>query len=309
MERLAAEGERVTGTFRDVGEDRSWVPEGVVLRRVDLLDLDATARLVEEAQPELVFHLAARSSVAASWREPLATISENAAMQLNLLEAIRKIQPRARVVVVGSCDEYGSVLPKENPVAETHELRPASPYALSKVVQDLMGLQYAEVDGMSIVRVRPFLQLGPRRQSHFVAGSFARQIAEAEADEREPLIEVGNIDVQRDFLDVRDMARAYVAAAERGVPGQVYNVATGRAHTPRDLLDTMLSRSGLQFTVREASELRRKHEPPVVIGDSSRFREATGWSPRISFEQSAFDTLDYWRARVRAHSTSEGDLR
>lgn len=270
-----------------------------MLRRIDLRDPAATTALVEEARPDFAFHLAAQSSVAESWRDPVGTLTVNASAQLNLLQSLSQIAPLARVVVVGSSEEYGNVCPEDNPIPETRELRPASPYALSKVVQDLMGLQYAEVQGMAVVRVRPFLQLGPRRQSHFVAGSFARQIAEAENGFREPLVSVGNLEVRRDFVDVRDVAQAYTAAAERGEPGQVYNIATGAAFAVRDLLETMLARSALHFTIREEDTLRRTTEAPLLTGDTTRFYQATGWSPRVPFAQSVADTLEYWRARVR----------
>jgi GDP-4-dehydro-6-deoxy-D-mannose reductase len=288
----------VYGTFRDTAEDHSWLPSSVHLRQIDLRQRDPVFDLVRSVRPDIIQHLAAQSSVALSWQDPTGTLLDNAVAQRQLLDAVVECVPRARVVVVGSCDEYGDVAEEENPVAETQELRPVSPYALSKVVQDLMGHEYFAVRRLQVVRVRPFLQLGPRRGPQFVAGSFARQISQIEAGPREPVLEVGNIDLRRDFTDVRDVARAYILAAERGAPGQVYNIASGIPHTLRDMLQLMLDASGVQAEIRQDDSLWREGEPPLLIGDSTRLRHATGWTPEVSFEQSAVDTLAYWRERI-----------
>lgn len=265
---------------------------------MDLTDRFAVSEIVRLTQPDVVQHLAAQSSVAASWRDPIASLTENAAMQLNVLAAIQDSSPLARVVVVGSCDEYGNVRPEDNPIDETHELRPANPYALSKVTQDLMGRQYAEVAGLSVIRVRPFLQLGPRRPDRFVAGSFARQIAEIQLRLREPVVEVGNIDLQRDFIDVRDVARAFALAGEQGLAGEVYNIASGTSHTLRELLGVMMRVAFVEADIREDPARKREAEAPIMVGNAERLKGATGWSPEISFEQSAADTFHYWQKQL-----------
>ncbi len=307
VEHYARQGWRVHGTYRDAAEDQSWVPAGVVLHRIDLCDKDATADLVAAVSPDVVHHLAAQSSVTASWEDPMGTLAENTVAQYNLLEALVAFRPHAHVVVVGSCDEYGNVAPEQNPLDESQELRPASPYALSKVAQDLMGRQYAEVNGLHVVRVRPFLQIGPRRPSRFVAGSFARQVAEIAEGLRDPVIHVGNIDLLRDFTDVRDVARAYALLVDAGAPGEVYNIASGTSHSLRDLLHVMMRVSGVEAEIRQEPQLTRRQEPQLLIGDSSRLRALTGWEPAVSFEQSAADTLAYWRAQVRQALVAEGE--
>jgi len=261
--------------------------------------------LLETVCPDLVQHLAAQSSVAASWRDPMATLRDNATVQFNVLEALLAHARKARVVVVGSCDEYGDVAPEDNPVSETHELRPVNPYALSKVVQDLMGHQYCAVHGLAVIRVRPFLQLGPRRATSFVAGSFARQVAEIAAGVREPIIRVGNVDLKRDFTDVRDVVRAYAVVGQTGTPGEVYNIASGSARTLRDILNGMLREAHVEAEIRVDPDLVRRREIPLLVGDSGRLRGATGWTPTIPFDQSVADTLAYWQERIRRPLVTE----
>jgi GDP-4-dehydro-6-deoxy-D-mannose reductase len=307
VEHCVRQGWTVVGTYHEAGEDHSWLPDGAVLRRVDLCDPAAAADLVASTQPDVVQHLAAQSSVSVSWRDPVATLVQNSAMQYNLLEAVLAHRRDARVVVVGSCDEYGDVAPEANPVSEAHELRPMSPYALSKVAQDLMGLQYATVQRLDVVRVRPFLQMGPRRTALFAVGSFARQIAEIECGMRGPSIDVGNVDLVRDLTDVRDAARAYALLAERGAPGEVYNIASGAGHSLREVIDVMLEDAGLEAEIRPQASLHRQAEVPLLVGDASRLRRTTGWAPEIPFEQSARDTLSYWRQRIRRTLVTGGN--
>lgn len=305
VEQYLGSGWDVWGTTRsEPGEDRAWVPPALHLDHVDLQRAEDVQALLARVRPDVVHHLAAQSSVSMSWQNPLATLQGNAAMQFHLLEAVKHHVPRARVVVIGSSDEYGNVTPGENPLTEMAPLRPVNPYALSKVVQDLMGLQYAE-QGLQVVRVRPFLQLGPRRSDRFVAGSFARQVAEIELGLRSAVIEVGNVDLQRDFIDVRDAARALFLAAERGHSGAVYNIASGEAHSLRDLLRGMLCAAGVQAEIRQDPDRLRQAEPPLLVGDASLLRLDTGWMPRYSFQDAVAETLDYWRQRVREEMRME----
>jgi GDP-4-dehydro-6-deoxy-D-mannose reductase len=208
------------------------------------------------------------------------------------------------VLVVGSCDEYGYVTPDENPVDERQELRPLTPYALSKVAQDLMGYQYYTSNGLDVVRVRPFVQVGPRRPDRFVAGSFGRQVAEIEAGTAAPVIEAGNIDLERDITDVRDMVEGYALLMEKGKGGEVYNLGTGTPTSLRALLLATMRAAGIEAEIRETPALQRTGEPPVLVSDSSKMKAATGWFPRISLDQSAADTLDYWRRRIGTRARS-----
>jgi GDP-4-dehydro-6-deoxy-D-mannose reductase len=299
LEHYAAAGWTVVGTCLGTPE---YAPDesltDVSLVAVDLRDSEAVSGLVSRVRPDVLVHLAAQSSVSVSWQRPMQTLTDNATMQYAVLEAVLTSGTQTRVITVGSGDEYGSVREDENPVSEERELLPSSPYGLSKVAQDLMARQYWEVHGLDIVRTRPFQQAGPRRADKFVAGSFARQVSEIALGVREPIIHVGNIDLERDFVDVRDVARAYSSLVEHGTPGAVYNIATGESNTLRDMLTLMIEHSGISPDIREDPSRKRLHEAPKLIGDASKLRAATGWEPLISFEQSVIDTLSYWRDRV-----------
>lgn len=298
-EKYVRDGFDVHGTHRGPLPEGAPVTSEIELHEVDLRDAGKVEALLAAVRPDTVHHLAAQSSVVVSWQDPLGTLTANAAMQFHLLQALVTLDQPVRVVVAGSCDEYGYVEPEDNPVSEAHPVRPSNPYALSKVAQDLMTPQYAET-ALQIVTVRPFLQLGPRRDDRFVAGSFARQVAQIERGVREPVVDTGDIDVERDFTDVRDVVIAYALAAECGTPGQVYNIATGEAHSLRQMLMCMLDGVGVRAEIKINPAKQRGREMPRLVGDASRLRADTGWSPAISFEQSTMDTLNYWRGRVNA---------
>lgn len=304
VERYVRAGWDVHGTCHGPVNDLTWLPPDLAVHFVDLTDRDTTDTLIAEVRPPVVAHLAAQSSVTESLSDPMRTFTDNTRMQLNLLEAVSTHVPEARVLVIGSCDEYGYVTPDENPVDEQQELRPLTPYALSKVAQDLMGYQYYKSRGLNVIRVRPFVQVGPRRSDQFVAGSFARQVAEIEARKSAPIIEVGNVDLQRDITDVRDTVEAYALLIEKGQPGAVYNVGTGESSSLRELLMATMRAAGVEAEIRQNPVLRRTGEPPVLVSDSSRTRALTGWAPRISLQQSAADTLDYWRGRIETQARS-----
>ena len=307
VERLADRGWEVHGTVHLQAADR-MPPHGTVhFHIVDLLDRDAVHALLDDCRPDLIVHLAAQSSVAASCEDPLGTLQINASMQRHVLDAAARLPHPPRVLVAGSSDEYGSVAPERNPVTEAQELLPVNPYALSKVVQDLMGFEYFATGRLPVIRVRPFLQLGPRRTDRFAAGSFARQVAEISLGLRAPRVEVGNIDLRRDFTDVRDVVEAYVLLGDQGEPGEAYNIASGHAHSLRDLLGAMLEAAGCDVEIAIAPHLQRGREAPLLVGDASRLRARTGWIPRIPFEQSARDTLQWWQERLQQRNAVKED--
>jgi GDP-4-dehydro-6-deoxy-D-mannose reductase len=263
---------------------------------LDLLDPAAVRSAVREASPAVVFHLAALASVRRSWEAPAETLTGNVAITANLLEAVRLEAPEATVVVIGSGEVYGP--PYSLPVEEDAPLRPQNPYAVSKAACDLLAGQYADAFGMHVVRMRPFNHAGPAQSDDYVVGTLTRQVAEAEAVGRdEVLLRTGNPDSARDFTDVRDVARAYLAAAS--LDGGAYNVASGRAVTVRDLIE--LVRSATQLPVRHEVEPARvrAHDVPEVRGSAARLREATGWQPEIPLERTVADALEAWRERLR----------
>jgi GDP-4-dehydro-6-deoxy-D-mannose reductase len=306
VESYTADGWEVHGTSHGHVEDLSWLPDEVTIHETDLREVNGTRRLVAEVHPDVVAHLSALSSVSASLQKPLQTYIENVGMQMNVLDAVAADAPGARVLVVGSGDEYGNVRPDENPVSERQELRPINPYALSKVAQDLMGFQYVVARGLDIVRARPFIQVGPRRSDQFAGGHFARQMAEIEVNGAEPVIEVGNVDLQRDITDVRDVVHAYRALIHHGRTGEVYNLGTGTASSWRTFLTFMLQEARIDAEIREVRSLLRPGEPPLLVGDVKKVREATGWCASIPLQQTAIDTLNYWRERVARGARSTG---
>jgi GDP-4-dehydro-6-deoxy-D-mannose reductase len=264
----------------------------------ELSRLDVMTFILEQARPDVIFHLAAQPLVSASRRDPWGTLDTNIHMQLNVLEGVARVSPECRVLVVGSSEEYGLISPQDLPIDEDTPLRPLSPYALSKVAQDLMGLQYHVTHGLHVVRVRPFNHIGPRQRIGFVASDFASQIAAAEAGRQAPVLEVGNLEARRDFCDVRDVVRAYVQVIADGEPGAVYNIGSGESHSVKELLDALLAMSRVPIEVRQDPERLRPSEVPEIICDATRIRERIGWQTTISFEQSLRDVLDYWRQEV-----------
>ena len=217
---------------------------------------------------------------------------------VHLLDAARRAGLGQRVLVVGSAEEYGAVAEDELPIRETAPLRPASPYAVSKVAQAALAQLYGPAGGMRVVLTRTFHHTGPGRGEAFAESSFARQIAEIERGLRPPVIEVGNLDAVRDFTDVRDIVRAYWLLLDKGEAGQVYNVCSGRGRPIREVLDVLLGHRRARVEVRVDPGRLRPSDVPVQVGDPSRLQRATGWEPRIPLEQSLADLLEDWRARV-----------
>ncbi len=276
----------------------------VRLLEMDLRDLVSVRAALEEARPDFIFHLAAQSYVPTSWRAPAETLTTNLTGQAHLFEAVRQLGLDPVIQIACSSEEYGLVLPDEVPITEDNPLRPLSPYAVSKVGQDLLGYQYFRSYGTKAIRTRGFNHTGPRRGEVFVTSNFARQLAAIEAGRREPVIKVGNLSAVRDFTDVRDMVRAYWLAVERGAPGEVYNIASGQGITIRELLDRLLAICEAEVRVEVDPERLRPSDVEVLIGDASKFRAATGWEPRIPLEQTLRDLLAYWRSRLGSTATA-----
>lgn len=296
LRHLQAEGDNVYGIARSsdvVGLDNSRVV------CIDLFDREAVERAVRETQPEAVYHLAAQSSPAESLSDPWATICNNLACQFNLLEGLVNAGLKPRVLVVGSSDEYGRVNPEDVPTHENVPLRPATPYAVSKVGQDVMGYQYFAQHGLPVVRVRPFNHTGPGHDARFVIPSFARQLAQIELGQRSPVLRVGDLSVERDFTDVRDMVRAYRLALTLGTPGDVYNLGSGRAIRIADMVDALISLCGVRTETRVDPALLRPADIPRQEANIHKFTALTGWRPSIAWHTTLRDTFEYWRDKVR----------
>jgi GDP-4-dehydro-6-deoxy-D-mannose reductase len=296
-----ARGAEVFGStrWRSRTENIEHLRSKIRLIECDLRDLASVRGLLETVEPTHVIHLAAQSFVGASWQTPAETLSTNILSQVNLLEGIRRLTIAPRVLVVGSSEEYGLVEPGELPIRETNPLRPLSPYAVSKVAQDMMGYQYFKSYGLPIVRTRAFNHEGPRRGEVFVTSNFAKQIAEIEAGLREPLILVGDLKPRRDFSDVRDIVHGYWLLLERGEPGEVYNLCSGRSWAIQQVLDILVDQSRVKGIAVETDPARlRPSDVMVLEGDPSKMRKATGWQVEIPFERTLKDLLAYWRQRT-----------
>lgn len=268
------------------------------LLECDLTDTNSVGQTIEEAQPDAIYHLAAQSFVPTSWRAPQETFNSNVIGTLNLLEAVRKSSFDPKILITGSSEEYGLVHENELPIKETNQLRPLSPYAVSKVAQDLLGFQYHQSYGMRIIRTRAFNMIGPRSGEKIVSANFAIQIAKIEKGIQQPVMQVGNLTPRRDFVDVRDVAHAYTMAMERCNSGEVYNICTENAIEVKYILDKFLSLTEKKIRIEQDPTRMRPSDVPLLIGDCSKFKEATAWKPQISVDQSLEDVLNYWRERV-----------
>ena len=284
-----------TVRWRSRTENINHFRDRVTLIECDLRDSTSTRDLMAEVKPDWVFHLAAQSFVPTSWNAPHESISTNALGQLNLFEASRRLGLKPRIQIACSSEEYGLVHEDELPIKETNPLRPLSPYAVSKVTQDLLGYQYFKSYGLDVVRTRGFNHEGPRRPPVFVASDFAWQIAQIEKGRREPVMRVGNLEAKRDFTDVRDMVKAYWLSLEKGEPGEVYNIASGKAYSIQQVLDLLLEMTDQKIRVEQDPKRLRPSDVPVLLGDATKFAAITGWQPEIPFEKTLADTLEYWR--------------
>jgi len=265
----------------------------------DVRDAISVRNLVERFQPDMIFHLAALTSIPDSWQLARETYEVNILGTMNVLEAARQSKHRPLVHIPGSSAEYGMVYERENPVSEQAPLRPLSPYGVSKIAQTMMGYQHYMNYGLHVVRTRAFNNTGPRASASSVCSAFAKQIAEIEHKRVPPVIRVGNLDARRDFTDVRDVVRGYWLALERGEAGEVYNVCSGTSHAARQVLD-MLLKSSSERHIEVVSDLTRLRpsDVPLLVGDFSKIRQQTGWEPAIPFDKTLTDLLDYWRIQV-----------
>ncbi|HSD98999.1 MAG TPA: GDP-mannose 4,6-dehydratase [Patescibacteria group bacterium] len=290
----------IHGTYlSDDSLERSPLKEKITFHKVDLAQKEQTEELIKKVIPDEVYHLAAMSSVAASFQNPIGTFHSNIDAQLNLFESLRTHDlTSTKVLVVGSAEEYGHVKSEDLPINESAPLRPASPYAVSKVAQDFLALQYTISYHMPIFRVRPFNHVGPGQTPQFVVAAFAKQIAEIEKGIIPPVVKVGNLDAKRDFTDVRDMVRLYPLLLEKGEVGEVYNAGSGVSHKVEEILHFFTENAKIIITVEQDPSKMRPADIPEIVADSQKVQKVTGWKPEISFEQTLKDTLDYWREIV-----------
>lgn len=261
-------------------------------RAVDLLDRDTVARAIAEDRPSAVYHCGGIADVQASWTRPARALAVNALGTRHVLDGVRQARLDGPVLVTGSALVYR---PSAGALTELSPVGPVSPYGLSKLAQEMMAMRSG---GATAVVARAFNHAGPGQSDAYVTSSFARQIADAEAGRREPVLRVGNLESRRDITDVRDTVRAYVCLAERGRAGRPYNVCCGRAYPVKDVLERLLAMARVRVRVEEDPARMRPSDNPIVLGDAGRIREDTGWTPRIPIDTTLADLLEFWRARA-----------
>lgn len=267
--------------------------------QLDFQDKKAVEDLIEKTKPEKVYHLVALPNAGDSFKDPEKTLVNNIVTELNLLEALRKQNMLStRVLLITSADTYGVVNPSDLPIDEDTPFHPASPYAVSKVAQDYLGLQYFLAYTMPIIRVRPFNHIGPLQTPSFAVPAFCRKIALIEKGKMEPVLTVGRIDTKRDFTDVRDMVSAYKLVMEKGKPGDVYNIGSGKSTKIEDILHMLLSKAKVEIHIKTDESLFRPNDPSELVCDNTKVKNLTDWEPKIPLEQTLSETLDYWRKNV-----------
>lgn len=273
--------------------------EGFEVLDLNILDRPAVEKLLEQVRPDCIFHLAAQSSVYLSWKNPGLTIDVNIKGSVNVMDAVRTLDYKPRILLIGSGEEYGHIQPGETPISEQNMVRPGNIYAATKVCQNLIGKIYVDAYGMDILSVRAFNHIGPTQAPMFVTADFCKQAAEIEAGKREPVIRVGNLSAKRDFTDVRDVVRAYSLLMEHGQAGETYNVGSGSAVEIREILLKILDMADADISVEVDPDKLRPVDVPIIEADTSKLVECTGWSREIPLEQTLRETLDYWREKVK----------
>lgn len=281
--------------WRSRTENIEHIWDKLKLLECDLRDATSTRDVIEEVKPDFIFHLAAQSFVPTSWKAPSESLITNMIGQLNVFEAVRKSNLSCRIQIACSSEEYGMVRPEEIPIKESNPLRPLSPYAVSKVGQDMLGYQYYMSYKMDIVRTRGFNHTGPRRGPVFVCSDFAKQLVDIEKGLKKPVISVGNLEARRDFTDVRDTVRGYWLALEKGKAGAVYNICSGMSYSIQEILDKLIELSGVEVKVEVDQKRLRPSDVPLLQGDNSVFRKDTGWKPEIPMEKTLSDLIQFWR--------------
>jgi GDP-4-dehydro-6-deoxy-D-mannose reductase len=301
LDMLSAEGAHVVAWHRRNGTPAiagNETSAQVTWQSVDLLDREEVFRAIAGLRPSVVYHCAGAAHVGQSWESTSGTFAVNVRGTHHLFEGLRRAGVRARIVVPSSATVYAST---DRALTEGDPLMPGSPYALSKLAQEMVG-RHAMSDALHVTIARAFNHLGPRQNSYFAASSFARRIADAEAGRCENELAVGNLSARRDLTDVRDTIRAYRLLLERGQSGRVYNVCSGRAISIGDLLDMLLARARVTIRVRIDAARYRPNDIPVLVGDHTRISTELGWQPLIPLEQTLHDLLEFWRAQASAAS-------
>ncbi len=269
--------------------------QDAAIENLDILEIEQIVSLLQKIRPDYIFHLAAQSSVSVSWKNPGLTIDVNIKGSVNVLDAIRQLDYKPRVLLIGSGEEYGHIKEGECPIAEDNTLRPGNIYAATKSCQNMIGRIYSDAYDLDIMMVRAFNHIGPNQMPLFVVADFCKQVAEIEKGLREPVIYVGNLSAKRDFTDVRDVVRAYGLLVQKGEKGETYNVGRGNALSIREILDKILALSTVNIEVKVDPDKLRPVDVPIIEPDVTKINKATGWKPEISLDTTLRETLEFWR--------------
>lgn len=299
VERLLADGHQLFALVH-VATSHQQLPVHPLVQEIpgDLLNLPSLKRAVATSWPDVIFHLAGQASPAVSWQDPAFTLAVNAGGTANLLEAAVALG-HPRVVIVSSAEIYGRIGADMLPLTENSVPHPLHPYGISKVAAGQLTAVYWQRYQLPVVEARPFNHIGPRQTPGFVVPDFASQLASIRLGQKKAIMSVGNLDAQRDFTDVRDVAAAYVDLAENGRPGESYLICSGRAVSIRDLLFTLIDLAQLEVEVRQDPARMRPSDTPCLYGSYAKIEEHCGWRPKIALRQSLADALDDWLQRLR----------
>jgi GDP-mannose 4,6-dehydratase len=285
--------------WRSPRENLKFVYDKITLCDGDLCDLSSLIRHLDTIKPDIIFHLAAQSYVLTSFNSPVHTLWTNVLGTANLLEAVRITKIDPVIHICSSSEVYGQVDPKNVPITEDCPFRPASPYAVSKVGEDMIAYQYWVSHKIKTIRTRMFTHTGPRRGDVFALSFFAKQIAAAELKLQKPVIRVGNLDSVRTICDVRDAVVAYWLLVNKCPPGEVYNIGGTKTMKIGEFLQMLFDRSPLKFEVKVDPALVRPSDVTLQIPSIDKFKKVTGWEPKIPIEKTLQDILDYWRVELK----------
>lgn len=271
--------------------------DGVGIANLNILDKEQIKELLVNEEPDYVFHLAAQSSVAYSWKNPSLTIDVNVKGCANLLDVLRELEKKPRVLLIGSGEEYGHIKSSECPIVEDNTVRPGNIYAATKACQNMLGKIYADAYGLDVIMVRAFNHIGPNQLPMFVVADFCKQVADIEKGIQPPVIKVGNLSAKRDFTDVRDVVKAYALLVMNGRRGETYNVGTGKAVSIQDILDRIVSMSECEIKVEVDPAKLRPVDVPIIEPDITKIVGEVGWHPEIDLNETLKETLTYWRSK------------
>jgi GDP-4-dehydro-6-deoxy-D-mannose reductase len=290
-------GEMLSQVLATTAHRQRWALADIAAG-LDLRDLAATRRLIEDTRPDAVIHLAAQSAVPESFRDPEATLQINVVGTLHLLQALDAVGFKGRLLYVGTGEVYGLVPESELPVTETRVPRPRNPYAVSKLAAEALCWQWYASSGTNVVLARPFNHIGAGQSERFAVSDFARQVAEIKRGRRPPIVRVGNLDVTRDFTNVRDVIEAYLVLLERGEAGETYNICSGVEHSLRSLLEQLITLGGVDAQIESEGARMRSTEQRRMCGDATKIYNATGWRPSTSIGASLREALQFWEGKI-----------